>query len=169
MSKIPFMHKRIPCVYALSTFLKNCSPRMAFSTSHVSTHVMPQVIADTFAVGIAKRLFLLVAVGSFTSTLTSVLVATIALDKYQGGASSTATTLAEFFADEAHEFDYLACKSHFYIGVLGEAPHEIPSRWSTTLIHLDSPRLPPLCLRRFSYMRCILGCSAAVRQAWCSS
>lgn len=74
----------------------------------VNTASLP-VAGDAFWVGLAKRLYLTVAVSSFASTLLTVLVSTVALEK-----------LAKASVDDADlEFDYVACQSHLYFGVLG--------------------------------------------------
>ena len=66
-------------------------------------------VADALWVGIAKRVYLTASVATFASSLISVLVATVALEK-----------MSKTSIDEADlEFDYVACQSHFFFGVLG--------------------------------------------------
>ena len=75
----------------------------------VNTAPLPNA-ADAVLLGTAKRVYLLVSIASFCSTLISVLVATIALEKL---GRSAAQDTAEM------DFEYVACLTHFFVGVLG--------------------------------------------------
>jgi len=75
----------------------------------VNTAPLP-IGTDAFWVGMAKRIYLTTAVSTFASTLLSVLVSTVALEKLSKAADTS---------DEELEFDYVACQSHFFFGVLG--------------------------------------------------
>lgn len=77
-------------------------------SSFVAINTAPLPLSsDALYVGIAKRIYLLIGIASFASTLLSVLGATIALHR------------ASECASEDLEFEYVACQSHFFAGVMG--------------------------------------------------
>lgn len=79
-------------------------------TSFVAVNTAPlPVAADTVLIGVAKRVYLTVAVGTFASALVSVLIATIALEKLGGSVEG---------GDDL-ELEYVACQTHFFASVLG--------------------------------------------------
>jgi hypothetical protein len=53
---------------------------------------------DNFSVGVAKRLYLIVAVMAFINTLLAVLVSTLAMERLSATELSFASTTDEFFA-----------------------------------------------------------------------
>ena len=78
-------------------------------SSFVAVNTAPLPAAtDALFIGVIKRIYLVVAIGSFASTLLSVLVATIALEKMSSDTTS----------DEL-ELEYVASQSHFFLGLLG--------------------------------------------------
>ena len=74
----------------------------------VNTAPLP-VKTDGIVIGMIKRIYLIVGVGSFASTLLSVLIATIALERLGNTAA---------YDDDELELEYVACQTHFFMGVL---------------------------------------------------
>ena len=74
---------------------------------------------DSFRLGTAKRLYLILSVLAFTNNLLSVLISTLALEQLTGTyVMSSASSVHDFFVQGDFESFYVAVQTHFYLGAL---------------------------------------------------
>jgi hypothetical protein len=91
---------------------------------------IPLMSADTFAVGIVKRLYLLVAVSSLSSSLISVVYSSAAINRLSLAPSAPAVSLRALL-ERDFEFFWTGCNVHFNIAVVGLASMVATRAWLT--------------------------------------